>query len=155
MLKVKLVRKGKKNLPSFRVEVTEGSKTVALIGSYYPHSAKSQFSVSKEKLEHWLKVGAKLTPAVEELLKGKYKFKPYVRHEGEEAAAETAPSAPAAAPEAPALVEEAAPEVEKEAESSAPEEVPPAAPETPAPESSPEEKKEVESAPEDVAKPNA
>ncbi len=78
MLKVKLVRKGKRNLPSFRVEITDGKKTVESIGSYYPHSARSHFIVSKEKLEQWLKAGAQITPAVSSLLKGKYEFKKYV-----------------------------------------------------------------------------
>jgi len=78
MLKIKLVRKGKRNLPSFRVEVTAGKKTVESIGSYYPHSTRSHFIVSKEKLEQWLKAGAQITPAVSSLLKGKYEFKKYV-----------------------------------------------------------------------------
>jgi ribosomal protein S16 len=98
MLKIRLVRIGKKNLPSFRIEVTEGEKTVDLIGSYYPHSAKSNFSISKNKFEHWLKSGAKPTSAVADLIKGKYEFKPY---HGEVAAKEE--KAPPAAPIAAAV----------------------------------------------------
>ena len=119
MLKVRLVRAGKKNLPSFRIEVTEGEKTVDLIGSYYPHATKSKFSISKEKLDHWLKSGAKPTPAVADLIKGKYEFKPYYG------------SSPAKAEEA-APASEVAP-VSAPVESPASEEVPPAVPENPAP----------------------
>src|SRR3990172_4974419 len=104
MLKVRLVRAGKKNLPSFRIEVTEGEKTVDLIGSYYPHSTKSKFSISKDRLDHWLKSGAKPTPAVADLIKGKYEFKPYygsspAKAEGGAPASEVAPvSAPVESP---------------------------------------------------------
>jgi ribosomal protein S16 len=143
MLKIKLVRKGKRNLPSFRVAVTNGEKVVEFIGSYYPHSARSHFVISKDDLERWSKSGAQITPAVASLLKGKYEFKKYVPKSAEKEAGPVAPAAVAAVP-GPAP-----------AESPAPEEVPPAAPETPAPESPPEEKKEVESAPKEEAKPNA
>jgi len=118
MLKVRLVRAGKKNLPSFRIEVTEGENTVDLIGSYYPHSTKSKFLISKDRLDHWLKSGAKPTPAVADLIKGKYEFKPYYgSRPAEEEKADPvevpAPSAPATpvAPE-PAPLETPAPQEE-------------------------------------------
>ena len=140
MLRVRLARAGKKNLPSFRIEVTEGEKIVDLIGSYYPHATKSKFSISKEKLDHWLKSGAKPTPAVADLIKGKYEFKPY--YGSGPAKAEEAAPAPETAP------------ISAPVESPASEEVLPPAPENPAPESSPEEKKEVEPSPQEETQPN-
>lgn len=83
MLAIKLVRYGKKNLPSFRVAVTNGKKIVEFLGSYYPHPQSPHFVVSKERLEHWLKSGAKISPAVENLIKGKYDFKNYVPKKAE------------------------------------------------------------------------
>ena len=93
MLVIKLVRYGKKNLPSFRVAVTEKNKIVEFLGSYYPHPKSPQLNISKELLEKWKKSGAKLTPAVENLVKGKYEFKKYVpkKAESQEIAAPTSP----------------------------------------------------------------
>ena len=124
MLKIRLVRIGKKNLPSFRIEVTEGAKTVDLIGSYYPHSAKSNFSISKDKFEHWLKSGAKPTPAVADLVKGKYEFKPY--HGAVAAKEEKAPPAAPSGEVKTASDEVPAPSAPTAAEAQEP--VPPEAP---------------------------
>ncbi|MEX0587588.1 MAG: 30S ribosomal protein S16 [Patescibacteria group bacterium] len=124
MLVIKLVRFGKKNLPSFRVAVTEGSKVVELLGFCYPHPGAFKFVVSKERLEHWLKLGAQPTAAVEKLVKGKYEFKKYVpkKPESREAAAPAA-AAPAVAPAAEAPAEAPTPE-EPPAESGKPAEAP-------------------------------
>ncbi|OGC65547.1 hypothetical protein A3J33_04185 [candidate division WWE3 bacterium RIFCSPLOWO2_02_FULL_53_10] len=102
MLVIKLVRYGKKNLPSFRVAVTEKNKIVEFLGSYYPHPKSPQLNISKELLEKWKKSGAKLTPAVENLVKGKYEFKKYVpkKAESQEIAAPTSPQ-PTVEPEKP------------------------------------------------------
>uniref|UniRef100_A0A832DRP0 30S ribosomal protein S16 n=1 Tax=candidate division WWE3 bacterium TaxID=2053526 RepID=A0A832DRP0_UNCKA len=101
MLVVKLVRKGKKNLPSFRVAVTERNKVIEFLGSYYPYSKSPRFAVSKEHLERWLKSGAKLTPAVEGLMKGKYEFKRYVPRKTEIESPEPVIEKPGQAEEAP------------------------------------------------------
>ncbi|HLD96317.1 MAG TPA: 30S ribosomal protein S16 [Patescibacteria group bacterium] len=123
MLKVKLVRKGKRNLPSFRVEVRDGKKTVESIGSYYPHSARSHFIVSKEKLERWLKAGAQITPAVSGLLKGKYEFKRYVPKKAESSSPDS--GAKVTAPEAAlATTEESKPVEENVSEQPVPEAAP-------------------------------
>ncbi|OGC61272.1 hypothetical protein A2890_02300 [candidate division WWE3 bacterium RIFCSPLOWO2_01_FULL_53_14] len=102
MLVIKLVRYGKKNLPSFRVAVTEKNKIVEFLGSYYPHPKSPQLNISKELLEKWKKSGAKLTPAVENLVKGKYEFKKYVpkKAESQEITAPTSPQ-PTVEPEKP------------------------------------------------------
>ncbi len=79
MLVIKLVRTGKRNLPAFRVAVTDGKKVVEFLGSYYPHSKSPSFVVAKDRIKYWIKSGAQSTEAVKDLLKGKYEFKPYVR----------------------------------------------------------------------------
>lgn len=78
MLSIKLRRIGKKNLPSFRVVVGSGKKIAEVLGHYYPHPKSPQFQVERERIRSWLKLGARLTPAVDLLLKGKYEFKHYV-----------------------------------------------------------------------------
>ncbi len=82
MLSIKLVRTGKKNLPSFRIVVGSGKKIVETLGHYYPLSKSPLFKVVKERIEHWRNSGARLTPAVAALLKGKYEFRRYVPKSG-------------------------------------------------------------------------
>ncbi len=71
MLAIKLRRQGKKHQASFRVVVAErrsklGGKFVDDLGWYDPHS--KNFEIKKEKVEHWLKVGAKPTDSAHNLL---------------------------------------------------------------------------------------
>lgn len=94
MLSIKLVRTGKKNLPAFRVVVGSGNKIVETLGNYYPYSNPPLFHPLKERIDYWRKSGARLTPAVADLLKGKYEFKRYVPKTG----AKTEEAAPAVSP---------------------------------------------------------
>ena len=71
MLAIRFKRVGRKHQPSFRVVIAEKrSKRDGLsvddIGFYNPIT--KEFGVKKERLEHWLKVGAKPTPTVHNLL---------------------------------------------------------------------------------------
>jgi small subunit ribosomal protein S16 len=71
MLAIKFKRVGRKHQPSFRIVIAEKrSKRDGLsiddIGFYNPTT--KEFGVKKERLEHWLKVGAKPTPTVHNLL---------------------------------------------------------------------------------------
>jgi len=71
MLAIRFKRVGRKHQPSFRIVVAEKrSKRDGLsiddIGFYNPIT--KEFGVKKERLEHWLKVGAKPTPTVHNLL---------------------------------------------------------------------------------------
>ncbi len=71
MLAIKLRRQGKKHQASFRVVVAEkrsklDGKFVDDLGWLDPKSKK--FELKKEKLEHWLKVGARPTPSAHNLL---------------------------------------------------------------------------------------
>jgi small subunit ribosomal protein S16 len=71
MLAIKLQRIGKKHQPSFRVVVAEkrsklGGPPVEQLGTYDPRT--KIVMVEKERVEYWLKVGAKPTPTVHNLL---------------------------------------------------------------------------------------
>jgi small subunit ribosomal protein S16 len=71
MLVIRLQRIGKKHQPSFRIVVAErrsklGSPPVEDLGFY--NSFSKAANVNKERLEHWLKVGAKPTVTVNNFL---------------------------------------------------------------------------------------
>lgn len=61
MVKIRLSRTGRKNLPSFRVVVTplrekRDSKVIEYIGHYNP--VTKEFVLNKERAQYWLSVGA-------------------------------------------------------------------------------------------------
>jgi small subunit ribosomal protein S16 len=71
MLAIKLKRVGKKHQSSFRLIVTEkrskiSGKYVEDLGWYNPHVDKSE--LKKERILHWLQIGAKPTDTVFNLL---------------------------------------------------------------------------------------
>ncbi len=75
MLKIRLSRTGKKSQPSFRIIVQEhsaavkGGKVVEIIGHYQPTSPNKDVVVEKERVEHWISVGAQPSDTVAALLK--------------------------------------------------------------------------------------
>lgn len=92
MLAIKLVRKGKRNLPTFRVAVADGKKIVEFLGAYYPHPKSPSFTVAEDRIKYWIKSGAQLTPAVKDLIKGRYEFKPYLQKHSPSASGKTTPA---------------------------------------------------------------
>lgn len=123
MLKIRLSRGGRKNSPFYRIVVTNhtsprDSKFLEKLGTYNPlleNNKENRVVIDKERVEHWLAVGAQPTERVAPFLialgvKGaeKYKpnFKPKNKGEGlKKKAAEKAKKeaeAKAAAAEAPA-----------------------------------------------------
>lgn len=68
MLKIRLQRIGRINLPAYRiivVEHTEGPKTgkfTDIVGSYNPRSKEKKFD--EAKIKHWMSVGAKPSDTV-------------------------------------------------------------------------------------------
>lgn len=71
MLKIRLQRVGKKNSPSYRVVLAEHTappqgKFQEILGHYNPR--KKEKSFKKERIEHWLSKGARLSPTVYNLL---------------------------------------------------------------------------------------
>lgn len=72
MLSIKLKMIGKRGQRSFRVIIQEArsklrGKFIEDLGWYNPHS--NQFEVKKDRVLHWLKVGAQPTETVSQLLK--------------------------------------------------------------------------------------
>ena len=72
MLKLRLKRIGRKRSPAYRLVVMENlarrnGRPVDEVGYYDPISKKSKFEV--EKIQKWLKYGAKPTEVVSSLLK--------------------------------------------------------------------------------------
>jgi small subunit ribosomal protein S16 len=73
MLVIRLRRMGSTKKPYFRVVVTEAraardSSFVELLGTYHPRSKPAKVELNKERLEHWLKKGAKPSDSVRTLL---------------------------------------------------------------------------------------
>lgn len=90
MLAIRLTRSGSKKRPTYRVIVTEArtprdSRVVESVGYYNPRTKPATLKVDRERLAHWIGVGAQPSSTVKTLLK-KY----------QEPAADA--SAPAAAP---------------------------------------------------------
>ena len=73
MLVIRLRRAGSKNRPFFRVVVTEAKSArdgrfVEVIGHYNPRTKPEALTVNRERLEHWLKSGARPSDTVRTLV---------------------------------------------------------------------------------------
>ena len=73
MLSIRLRRRGSTKKPYFRVVVTEArsardSSFVENVGTYQPRSKPAQVNINKERIQHWLKLGAKPSDSVRTLL---------------------------------------------------------------------------------------
>lgn len=74
MLAIRLQRLGRKALPVYRLAVQESrrhpssGRVVAYVGSYNPHT--KEVSIDKEKVDFYLKNGARPTPRVVRILTG-------------------------------------------------------------------------------------
>lgn len=89
MLKIRLSRGGRKNLPFYRIVVTNhtsprDSKFLEKLGTYNPlleNDKENRVTINKERVEHWISVGAQPTERVAAFLvalgvKGAEKYKP-------------------------------------------------------------------------------
>ena len=73
MLSIRMTRVGSKKKPYFRVVVAEArsavqSDVIESLGTYNPRSKPAQVAINKERIAHWLKVGAKPSDSVRTLL---------------------------------------------------------------------------------------
>ncbi len=103
MLAIKLQRIGKKHHPAYRIVVAPKRSKMAAppvedLGSYDPSLKK--VSVKKERVAHWVRVGAQPTPTVHNLLvkEGSLsspKMAVKIKKKAAAASAETAPEVPA------------------------------------------------------------
>ena len=74
MLVIRLTRAGSKKRPTFRVVVTEArtprdSRVVESLGHYNPKTKPATLKVDRERLAHWIGVGAQPSSTVKTLLK--------------------------------------------------------------------------------------
>ncbi len=74
MVKIRLSRGGVRRDPFYRIVVIDERKQIrgkvlAIAGSWFPR--KKTIKINKTVLEKWLKMGAKLSPAVAKLVKEK------------------------------------------------------------------------------------
>ena len=73
MLMIRLRRMGGRNNPFYRVVVSDSRRTpngaaVEELGSYNPHQNPPSLTVNRERVDHWVKTGAHLSPTVKNLL---------------------------------------------------------------------------------------
>jgi len=66
MLKIRLSRVGRKNLPHYRIVVIESTskrdgKFIENIGTYHPTNPQNQLSINKTRLDYWLSQGAQFS----------------------------------------------------------------------------------------------
>ncbi len=74
MLMIRLARFGAKKKPTYRVVVIEKEKardgrSVEVVGSYNPVSRPATVNLKHDRIEHWMKMGAKPSDTVARLLK--------------------------------------------------------------------------------------
>ncbi len=74
MLVLRLQRTGRKNIPAYRLVVTEKNAPIKggvkeFIGHYLPARNPHVFEYKKDRIEHWIKNGAQPTDTVARLLK--------------------------------------------------------------------------------------
>ena len=73
MLVIRLRRMGSKKKPYFRVVVTEArsardSSFVENVGTYHPRSKPAKVEINKERLKHWLDLGAQPSDSIRTLI---------------------------------------------------------------------------------------
>ncbi len=79
MVKIRLSRTGRKNLPSYRVVVVPArekreTKNLEIVGNYSP--IKKEINLNEERVKYWLSVGAQPTETVRRILIKKSILKP-------------------------------------------------------------------------------
>jgi len=73
MLKIKLVRKGAKGQPSYRIVVVDGAKRgvgkfIKTVGFYDPKTKPETIKLDNKEISLWLGKGAKPTETVRKLI---------------------------------------------------------------------------------------
>ena len=73
MLSIRLRRTGSKKRPFFRVVVSEGrskkeGQFIEVLGFYNPRTKPAVVEINKERIAHWIKVGARPSDSVRTLL---------------------------------------------------------------------------------------
>lgn len=76
MVKIRLQRQGKKKAPFYHIVVADSKsprdgKIIEQIGTYNPMVEPSEIKLDSEKVEKWIKNGAKPTETVKRLINNK------------------------------------------------------------------------------------
>ena len=76
MVKIRLQREGKKKAPFYHIVVADSKsprdgKIIEQIGTYNPMVEPSEIKLDSEKVEKWIKNGAKPTETVKRLINNK------------------------------------------------------------------------------------
>jgi small subunit ribosomal protein S16 len=74
MLAIRLARFGAKKKPTYRVVVIDkerarNSRSVEVVGHYDPIAKPAAVELNRERIEHWIKMGAQPSDTVNRLLK--------------------------------------------------------------------------------------
>ncbi|HPT26630.1 MAG TPA: 30S ribosomal protein S16 [Bryobacteraceae bacterium] len=74
MLMIRLARFGAKKKPTYRVVVIEkerarDSKAIEVVGHYNPVTTPAVVELQHDRIEHWMKSGAQVSPTVKRLVK--------------------------------------------------------------------------------------
>ena len=74
MLAIRLARFGAKKKPTYRVVVIDkerarNSRSVEVVGHYNPVAKPAEVQLNRERIEHWIKMGAQPSDTVNRLLK--------------------------------------------------------------------------------------
>lgn len=77
-VKIRLSRHGAKKKPFYRIVVSDSrsprdGKFIEQVGTYNPQSASGGVKIDRDKVEKWLKRGARPTQTVSELIKKSFK----------------------------------------------------------------------------------
>jgi small subunit ribosomal protein S16 len=73
MVKIRLSVTGSANRKTYRIIAIEEGKrrdgrNIEILGHYNPLVKPPKLSVSRDRIDYWMSVGAKMTPSVEKLL---------------------------------------------------------------------------------------
>ena len=74
MVKIRLKRFGAKKRPYYRAVVIDSRKprdgrALEYLGTYNPMTEPSEIDLKRERIEHWVALGAQLSPQMKTLLK--------------------------------------------------------------------------------------
>lgn len=71
MLTIRLSRIGKKNMPMYRLVISENARdpygrALEILGSYNPHT--KDLAVKADRIKHWISMGSQMSKTVNNLL---------------------------------------------------------------------------------------
>jgi small subunit ribosomal protein S16 len=117
MVRIRLMRVGKRKQPSYRVVVADGrsprdGRIIESIGRYQPRTEPSEIEIDSERAVHWLRQGAQPSTTVRKLLQVSGAWYSFTGETppAETRAAPAAPARPTAAASVAATPAESAPE---------------------------------------------